>query len=86
MTKNKINPRKKPVTQYEVKKQTDKAIRLAIAIIISTVAETERFSFEEMQELWDKVNYKSDSISRGYVKMEDIVQTLEEEYGIEVGK
>ena len=38
------------------------------------------------QELWDKVNYKSDSIRRGYVKMEDIVQALEEEYGIEVGK
>lgn len=86
MAKKKINPRKKPVTQYEVKKQTDKAIRLAIAIVISTVAETDRFTLEEMQELWDKINYKSDSISRGYVKMEDIVQALDEEYGIEVGK
>ena len=33
---------------------------------------------------WDKVNYLSDSIVKGYVNVADLRRTLKEEYDIEV--
>ena len=37
---------------------------------------------EQMPGAWEKVNYLSDSIAKGYVNAADMRKTLREEYGI----
>lgn len=84
MPKKKVNPRRKPCNQAELKKKTDEAFYLAIAIMISTVAEDEVYDDDGIKALWDKINYKADSISKGYINLYDLVDALREEYGINV--
>lgn len=85
MAKSKrVNPNRRPCTVAEAQKKVDKAFQLAIAIMMSTVAEDGIYTDEQIKELWDKINYKADSISRGYINLFDLAQALEDEYGISV--
>ena len=80
----KVNPRKQPCTKYEAQKMSDEAFYLAIAIMMSTVAEDEVYDEDGIKALWDKINYKADSIAKGYINLFDLVDALREEYGINV--
>lgn len=86
--KKRVNPRKQLISLAEAKKiaekQADEAFGLAIAIMISTVAEDDKYTDAGIIKLWDRINYKADSITKGYVSLPDIVQALREEYGINV--
>lgn len=82
--KRKVNPRKKPCTEAEAQKKADEAFYLAIAIMMSTVAEDEIYDDDGIKALWDKINYKADSIAKGYINLFDLVDALREEYGINV--
>lgn len=82
--KHKVNPRKQPCTKAEAQKKADEAFYLAIAIMISTVAEDELYDDDGIRALWEKINYKADSIAKGYINLYDLVDALREEYGIDV--
>ena len=41
---------------------------------------------EYAKDVWKECENLSDSINRGYVNFRDLIKTLEDEYGIEVGK
>lgn len=83
--KKKVNPRRKPCTEAEANKKADEAFYLAIALMMDSVIETEKFNDDEIIALWDRINYKSDSVAKGYVSLRDIVESLEAEYGITIG-
>ena len=81
----KPNKTKRTITQAEMNRRVDKAFRSAVAIMLLCVAETERFSDDELQELWDSINARAESIDKHYCTLEDIRKTLLEEYGITLG-
>ena len=60
----------------------NRAFKLAVTVMISAVADDGLYSAEDIQRLWHSINYKADSIRRGYASVEDFQDTLREEYGI----
>lgn len=64
---------------------TDEAIEYAFAIMFTALRDNFGFGRKRLQELWCKVEYLSDSISKGYIDIDDLLQTLDEEAGIELG-
>ncbi len=86
--KKKVNPRRRPATQADVDRAkntaSDKAIYLAMAIFLTVLVDKFNGS-EYINDVWKEVNNLSDSINRGYVSVSDLIHTLKEEYGIELG-
>jgi len=87
--KARVNPRRRPVTQADINRAQKKAearcLDLAIAIILSALLDKGFLDAEQMPEAWAAINDMSDSIVKGYVKYEDLRQTLAEEYQVFVG-
>lgn len=85
MKKKRVNPRRKPATQADVEKAKrqaqDIAITSAWAIFFSVLRDKEGYGYKRLRRVWDGVNYLSDSIDKGYVKLDDLVNELAE-YGI----
>ena len=85
MKKKRVNPRRKPATQADVEKAKrqaqDIAITSAWAIFFSVLRDKEGYGYKRLRRVWDEVNYLSDSIDKGYVKLDDLVNELAE-YGI----
>ena len=86
----KVNPKK--VTGYTLadvekalNKGHDEGLRLSMAIFLTVLVD--KFNGAEyVKYVWKECENLSDSINRGYVNFWDLVKTLEDEYGIEVGK
>ena len=88
MKKKRVNPRRKPATQADVEKAKQQAQTHAInmvwaawAIFFSALRDKEGFGYTRLRRVWDEVNYLSDSIDKGYVKLYDLVNELAK-YGI----
>ena len=85
MKKKRVNPRRKPATQADVEKAKRQAqthaINMEWAVFFTALRDKERFGYTRLRRVWDEVNYISDSIDKGYVKLDDLVNELAE-YGI----
>ena len=79
-----MKPKMMPVS--EAKRIADlavnRAFKLAVPIMVSAVADDGLYSAEDIQRLWHSINYKADSIRRGYASVEDFEEALRGEYGI----
>lgn len=51
------------------------------AVFFTALRDKERFGYKRLRRVWDEVNYISDSIDKGYVKLDDLVNELAK-YGI----
>ena len=84
--KKKVNPRKRPATQADVEKAKKiaqgKAVTWAWAIIFSALRDKEGFGKKRLRRVWDEVNDISESITKGYINITDLIHTLEAEAGI----
>jgi len=82
----KVNPRRRPATEADVKraKQSaqEKAVNIAWAIFFTVLRDKENADAEILRRVWDEVNDLSDSVSQGYVSVSDLMRTLAEEAGI----
>ena len=80
--KKKVNPRRRPATMADVnkaKKETmDIAITSAWAILFTALRDKEGFGYVRLRRVWDEVNYISDSIDKGYIDIDDLVNELKE--------
>lgn len=76
----------RPATMLDVnraKKQVkQQAVNQTCAIFLRTLKDKEGYTTEDLQRLWDEVNYTSDSIERGYITFNDIFRSLREEDNI----
>ena len=83
--KKRVNPRRKPATQADVEKAKRQAqthaINMVWAVFFTALRDKEGFGYKRLRRVWDEVNYLSDSIDKGYVKLDDLVNELAE-YGI----
>lgn len=59
----KINPNRRPCTVAEAQKKADEAFQLAIAIMMSTLADDGVYDEAGIQRIWNKINYKADSVA-----------------------
>lgn len=84
--KKKAKPSQQPATMADVNRAKDKATgdgcRIALALVFTVLLDKEGFDVDDMQRVWDEVQYLSDSVSKKIVKVTDLVHTLREEYGI----
>ena len=83
--KKRVNPHRRPATQADVEKAKRQAQEYAInsvwAVFFTALRDKDGFGYKRLRRVWDEVNYISDSIDKGYVKLEDLVEELKE-YGI----
>lgn len=86
MAKKKINPRHRPVSQADINKAKREAqltaINYAWAIFFTVMVDKEGYGKKRLKRIWDEVSELSDSISKGYVSINDLMRTLEEEMNI----
>lgn len=84
----KLNPRRKPASQADVKKAADKAkneaVATACAIFMFVMREKFGWGEKRLTRLWNEVNSLAVQVSNGEVKVAEIEAVLRDEYGIEV--
>ena len=82
----KINPKKRPATQADVKRAKDRAqtdaLNLAMVIFLTVLVDKQGYDKAHIREVWNEVNSLSDSIAQGYVSFTDLRKVLAEEYDI----
>jgi hypothetical protein len=82
----KINPRRRPATQADINKAKKdaqiKAINYTWAIFFTVMRDKEGYGRKRLKRLWREVSDLSDSIAKGYVSVNDLMRTLDEEMGI----
>lgn len=72
-----------PLSANEARKLgRDEGLSISMAIMFSALLDGGFLKPEQMREVWDKVNYLSDSIAKGYVNAVDLRRALQEDYGI----
>lgn len=80
--KKKVNPRRIPATLADVNKAKKEAMDIAItfawAILFTALRDKEGFGYVRLRRVWDEVNYISDSIDKGYIDIDDLVNELKE--------
>ena len=90
MAKKKPNPRRRPATMADVEKAKKEAENFAaayaMAIIFTALTDKMGWTVDQLQELWGHVEYLSESVTKGYVTVPQLVHTLREEYGIGIGQ
>ena len=59
-----------------------RGLKLAAAIFLRVMKDKEGATSEDVNRIWKEIENMSDSIAKGYVKLEDIQQSLLEEDGI----
>lgn len=75
----KKNPRNIPVSLADVKKAQSFATESAWAIFFTVLRDKENMDVEQLKRIWQHIEDLSDSISKGYVKLDDLKLVLEEE-------
>ena len=85
MTKR-TNPNRIAVSQADLTKAKrqaqQEAVRYAWAIMFATLRDKFGWGEIRLQRLWGEVDNLSDSISKGYVKVADLMAMLKDEAGI----
>ena len=88
MSGKKVNPRRQPASRADVERAKRTAVSQAInqtqAIVFMALLDKEGWDREQLLKLWREVCDVSDSIAQGYIKLPDIIDTLRQEYGIDL--
>ena len=88
--KKKKNPRNIPASQADIikakREAQNTAINYAWAIFFTVLRDKEGYGKQRLARVWKEVNELSDSISKGYVNIKDLMRTLDEEANIILGE
>jgi hypothetical protein len=79
-----VNPRRIPQTAQQRNTEIKHAaVDIAMAIVFQSLLDCGLVKPQELKEvLWPKVEYLSESISEGRVNVHDMINCLQDEYGI----
>ena len=85
---NKVNPCRRPATQADVNRATQRATNDALtasaAIFLTVLCDKESADAEVIQRVWQEMQELSQSIIDGYVSVADLKDTLSNEYGVDI--
>ncbi len=88
MSRKKINPRRRPATQADVKRakdeSTEEAMRLVLYMVLYVLVDKHSATHEDVNQFAAEVNYVADSINRRYLKWQDIMRVLNDEYDVQL--
>lgn len=84
--KPRVNPRRIPVSQADINRARQDNITIAWAIIFSVLVDKEGFTPDDIARVWQETEDLADSLTKGYVNINDLQRTLEEEYKIQLGR
>lgn len=86
----KINPRRRPASQADVKKAKEEAVAKAIvltkALTFTALLDEGIIKPEDVKRGWDKTKYLADSTKRGYINIQDMYDALISDYGIDIAE
>jgi hypothetical protein len=86
--KKKVNPRRRPATEADVKRAkasaSDEAVKLAIAIFLTVLCDDFNFDKDQLKLAWERMDKLSEEIKEHRVSAWDLVEVLREEYGIDL--
>lgn len=85
--KNKKNParylRESDIRKMK-KEEADAAVRYATVIFLSVMRDNEGYGVKRLKRVYEGIEYLADSISRGYVKLQDLEKVLKDEANINI--
>ena len=87
MSKKKINPRRRPLSEADVNRIQDNAVHLAFAIFLTVLKDKFGFSNDDIVKAWYEADKLSEEVLKdGLVKLNDLVDVLRDEYKIDLRK
>lgn len=87
MSKKKINPRRRPLSEADVVKIQDNAVHLAFAIFLNVLKDKFSFSNDDIVRAWYEADKLSEEVLKdGLVKLKDLIDVLRDEYHIDLVK
>lgn len=87
MSKKKINPRRRPLSEADVIRIQDNAVHLAFVIFLTVLKDKFGFSNDDIVKAWYEADKLSEEVLRDeLVKLNDLVDVLRDEYKIDLRK
>ncbi len=84
MSKKKVNPRRRPLSEADVPKIQDEAIHLAFAIFLTVLKDNFGFDNDQIVYAWERADKLSEEAKDGRIKLWDLVGVLRDEYNIDL--
>ena len=86
----KVNPRRRPASEADVKKARDnaanEAIHLSIAIFLTVLKDKFDFDNESIKRAWYEMDKLSEEVAENRINIHDMVTVLRDEYDIDLMK
>ena len=87
--RKKTNPRRKPVSEAELKTWEHRAISYALiqakCMCFHALIDKGFLQPQQVKPAWNAVKYLADSMNKGYVKLQDLYDSLRDEYDVDLG-
>lgn len=85
MSKKKINPRRKPLSEADIPRIQEDAVHLAFAIFLAVLKDDFGFNNDQIVYAWERADKLSEEVLKdGILKLKDIVDMLKDEYRIDL--
>ena len=84
MSKKKVNPRRRPLSEADVPKIRDEAIHLAFAIFLTVLKDNFGFNNDQIVYAWERADKLPEEAKDGRIKLWDLVGVLRDEYNIDL--
>ncbi len=86
----KVNPRRRPASEADVKRARDnaanEAIHLSIAIFLTVLKDKFDFDNESIKRAWYEMDKLSEEVAEKRINIHDMVTVLRDEYDIDLMK
>lgn len=86
----KVNPRRRPASEADVKRARDnaanEAIHLSIAIFLTVLKDKFDFDNESIKRAWHEMDKLSEEVAEKRINIHDMVTVLRDEYDIDLMK
>lgn len=84
----KVNPRRKPVSEADLKRAkdiaSDQAVKLAIAIFLTVLKDRFDFDNDQIKEARKAMDKLSEEVAEHRISAWDLINVLLEEYGVDL--
>lgn len=88
MGKKKVNPRRRPATMADVDRAKAEATAASVgfmsAVVFTVLHDKEGYEAPELRRVIREISNLSESLSEGYVSVNDLLSTLLKETGVNV--
>ena len=88
MAKRKVNPRRIPATEADIKRAkkiaSDQAVHLALAVFLTVLKDKFNFDNDQVVCAYKELDKLTEEVAERRVSKNDLLNVLKEEYGIDL--